>query len=179
MEYTILRSARKTVAIQILPDGRVVVRCPSRMPKREVEAFVASKRGWLESHLNRLGPKEPVLTEPERAELISRAKKVIPMRAAYFAPLAGVTYGRITVRSQRTRWGSCSAKGNLNFNCMLMLAPEGVLDYVVVHELCHRKHMDHSGAFWAEVERILPDYRERRAWLKENGNSLIARLPEQ
>ena len=82
----------------------------------------------------------------------------------------GVKYGRITVRRQKTRWGSCSSKGNLNFNCLLMLCPDFVVDYVVVHELCHLKQMNHSERFWAEVERVLPQYKEARKWLKENGN---------
>ena len=88
----------------------------------------------------------------------------------------GVTYGRITIRSQHTLWGSCSSKGNLNFNCLLMLTPPEVLDYVVVHELCHRKEMNHSARFWAEVEHVLSDYEIRRKWLRENGTALISRL---
>ena len=92
------------------------------------------------------------------------------------APLVGVSYGGITIRAQKTRWGSCSSKGNLNFNCLLLLAPAEVLDYVVVHELCHRREMNHSPKFWAEVERVLPDYDARRKWLKENGPGLISRL---
>ena len=89
----------------------------------------------------------------------------------------GVTYGKITIRHQKTRWGSCSGTGNLNFNCLLMLVPEQVLDYVVVHELCHRKEMNHSPRFWKEVEAIFPEYREARKWLKDHGGSLICLLP--
>jgi predicted metal-dependent hydrolase len=85
----------------------------------------------------------------------------------------GVDYRRITIRSQKTRWGSCSSSGNLNFNCLLLLAPPEVLDYVVVHELCHRKEMNHSPRFWAEVGRVLPDYKKRNKWLKENGSRLM------
>ena len=83
---------------------------------------------------------------------------------------------RLTIRHQKTLWGSCTPAGNLNFNCLLMLAPEEVRDYVVVHELCHLKHMDHSRAFWRAVEKALPGYRQQRKWLKENGHSLLARL---
>ena len=90
--------------------------------------------------------------------------------------MLGVDYGRIAIRNQVSRWGRCSSKGNLNFNCLLMLCPPEVVDYVVVHELCHRRHMDHSVAFWGEVERVLPDYKARRAWLKERGGVLIQRM---
>jgi len=87
-----------------------------------------------------------------------------------------VTYGRITIRNQKTRWGSCSSKGNLNFNCLLMLAPPEVLDYVVVHELCHRMEMNHSKRFWSLVETVLPDYREQEKWLKGEGAVLLRRM---
>ncbi len=113
------------------------------------------------------------LTDAERKELIIKAKAVIPQRVQYYAPIVGVDYGRITIRCQRTRWGSCSSKGNLNFNCLLMLMPEKVIDSVVVHELCHRKHMNHSAQFYAEVERVFPEYKKCRAWLKEHGGKII------
>lgn len=99
----------------------------------------------------------------------------IPKRVKTFAPIVGVDYGRITIRTQKTRWGSCSSKGNLNFNCLLMAMPEEIRDYVVVHELCHRKQMNHSDKFWAEVEKILPDYKERRKWLRDNGEKIMNR----
>ena len=119
---------------------------------------------------------QPKLTDTELRDLARHAKEVLPEIAAHYAPLVGVDYGRITIRAQRTRWGSCSAQGNLNFNCLLMLTPDDVMEYVVVHELCHRKEMNHSARFWAEVERVLPDYRRSRQWLKENGSGLICRL---
>ena len=108
--------------------------------------------------------------------LAEEAIAVIPDKVAYYAQKIGVTYGRITIRNQKSRWGSCSAKGNLNFNCLLMLAPEKVLDYVIVHELCHRKEMNHSARFWKEVEQVMPDYKERRIWLKTHGGVLIERM---
>jgi len=176
VSYRIVRTNRKTIAIQITPAGEVIVRCPARMRIGDIERFVESKRSWIESHLEKIGPRQPAFTEDELAAMAKQVKKIIPARAAYFAPLVGVSYGRITIRSQHTRWGSCSSKGNLNFNCLLALVPPEVLDYVVVHELCHRKEMNHSARFWAEVERILPDYRKSLLWLKENGTALIGRL---
>ena len=177
--YQIIRSNRKTISIQIVPPGQVVVRCPNRMKNEDVRAFVQSKRRWIETHLQKFSssPALPPLTPEQVKKLAAQALRVIPERVAYFAPKVGVTYGNITIRSQRTRWGSCSSKGNLNFNCLLMLAPAEVVDYVVVHELCHRKELNHSARFWAEVERILPDYKIRQKWLKDNGSSLIGRLP--
>lgn len=114
------------------------------------------------------------LSQEEIKELADRAREVFPPKVAYYAQQIGVTYGRITIRNQKTRWGSCSGKGNLNFNCLLMLAPEEVQDYVVVHELCHRKEMNHSHRFWREVEKIMPDYKVHRKWLKEHGGRIIA-----
>lgn len=176
--YKIIRSARKTIAIQIV-DGNVLVRCPNRMAAADIRRFVESKADWIEKHLSRAAdrPKLPPLTVDEVRALADRALKIIPQRVAHFAPLVGVSYNGITIRNQRTRWGSCSSLGNLNFNCLLVLVPPAVLDYVVIHELCHRREMNHSAKFWAEVEKFDPDYREHRKWLKENGGSLIGRLP--
>ena len=175
--YRVIHSARRTIAIQISPAGEVVVRAPMGMSGAAVERFVRSKTAWIEKHTVRQAPAELPFTDAEIRELARQAKASLPERAAYFAPLVGVTYGNITIRSQHTRWGSCSSKGNLNFNCLLMLAPEDVRDYVVVHELCHRKEMNHSPRFWAELARILPNYRQSQKWLKEHGRALIGRLP--
>ena len=181
MEYELIRSKRKTLAVQIKPDGSVVVRAPLRYPQREIDRFLRDRADWIRVHrekmLKRQAEKEehPVnaLTDAQLRDLKRRASLAFPERTAYFAPLIGVTYGRITIRSQKTRWGSCSAAGNLNFNCLLLLAPPEVLDYVVVHELCHRKFMDHSPRFWAEVARVMPDYRIHRKWLRDNGPRLM------
>ncbi len=175
--YCVKKTDRRTIAICILPDGRVEVRCPRRTPSWQVESFVRSKSAWIAKQLSK--PREAVqkLTTQELKELTAYAARQIPLRAAHFASMIGVTYGSITIRHQKTRWGSCSAKGNLNFNCLLMLAPPEVLDYVVVHELCHRKEMNHSADFWAEVAGAMPGYDTCRKWLKNNGAGLIARLP--
>lgn len=178
--YQIIRSSRKTLSIQISPEGTVVVRCPRKLSIRTVESFVEEKRPWIEKHLAlRLAqPQLPPFTPEELNALAEQSRQVLPERVAYYASLLGVSYGRITIRAQRSRWGSCSAKGNLNFNCLLMLTPSEVRDYVVVHELCHRLELNHSQRFWARVEGIVPDYKLHRKWLKENGSSLIGRLPK-
>jgi len=176
----IIRSNRKTVAIQISGNGEVIVRAPLRMPRAEIMKFVDSKADWIAKHQeairNRPQTTESVFSEAELQQLAAAAKEDMPRRVAKFASLVGVTYGRITIRTQKTRWGSCSGKGNLNFNCLLMLCPEDVRDYVVVHELCHLKEMNHSARFWAEVKKILPDYAARKKWLEVNGGALIRRL---
>ncbi len=182
-EITLIRSRRKSLAIEITPELQVVVRAPARMPVREINAFVQEKDDWIRAHLQRMAEKkrlreqcrEQALSKEELQELAAQAMKLIPQKVHYYAQIIGVTYGRITIRNQRTRWGSCSGKGNLNFNCLLLLMPEEVLDYVVVHELCHRKEMNHSARFWEEVEKILPDYRQRRKWLKDNGGRIMDR----
>lgn len=179
ISYTLIRSKRKTISIVIRPNGAVEVRCPKRCSKREAEQFVASKEDWIRKHLEVIAarPQCASLSGEELRSLAEDAATVLPDRVAHFAQKMGVSYGRITIRSQHTRWGSCSAKGNLNFNCLLMLTPEEVRDYVVIHELCHRKEMNHSAAFWTEVEKFCPDYRVHRKWLKDNGRGLISRLP--
>ena len=175
--YQIIKSDRKTIAIQIKPDGQVVVRCPKRMRIEEARRFVESKADWIEKHLANRQPQNVAKYTPQEIEqLREQARKLIAERVKHFAPIVGVTYGQIAIRTQHTRWGSCSSKGNLNFNCLLALVPPEVLDYVVVHELCHRKELNHSAHFWNEVERILPDYKTKRSWLKERGSGLIARL---
>ena len=105
--------------------------------------------------------------------MAEEALQIIPPRVKKYAELVGVTYGRITIRNQKTRWGSCSGKGNLNFNCFLIKAPEKVMDYVIIHELCHRIEMNHSERFWNLVEQVMPDYRVQKEWLKNNGMSLM------
>ena len=175
--YRLIRADRKTISIRITPEGEILVRAPRSMPAADVRRFVESKEDWIEKHLSARPPVQP-MTQTQLRDLADRALDIIPKRVAHFAPLAGVTYGRITIRNQRTRWGSCSAKGNLNFNCLLLLCPTEVLDYVVIHELCHRKQMNHSPLFWQEVERLCPDYRAHRDWLRKNGGALIAGMTE-
>lgn len=182
MKYNaeIRRSNRKTVAIQITQDRRVILRGPLFMTDQDAERILSEKSDYIEKHLAELMAQaeneQPKLSMEEINRLADNALKAIPPRLAYFASIVGVTYGKVTVRNQVSRWGSCSAKGNLNFNCLLMLCPPEILDYVIVHELCHRKHMNHSKDFWAEVEWAMPDYKEREKWLKDNGGAIIRRM---
>ena len=160
-EYELIKSSRKTLAAEI-KQGRLIIRAPHQAADDDIRRFIQKNRQWIETHLAKSRSREaaaesiPKLTPEELHNLAQQALKVIPARAAYYAPLIGVTYGRITIRNQTSRWGSCSSKGNLNFNCLLMLAPPEVLDSVVVHELCHRREMNHSQKFYAEVLRVFP-----------------------
>ena len=182
MEVEVVYSNRKSIAIQIKPNGTVVLRAPYGVPKKEINRILEEKRSWIEEHLQEVVKHQeqqravPEFSKEEINELANKALKYIPERVKYFAPIVGVNYSRITIRNQKTRWGSCSTKGGLNFNCLLMLMPPEVIDYVVVHELCHRKEMNHSPAFWAEVEKVLPDYKVAKKWLKDNGAELMSRM---
>lgn len=181
MEYQLIRSSRKTLAAEI-KQGRLIVRAPLHAGKDRIEAFLRQHRRWIEAHTASPPPSGPcasaaVLTEDQLRRLKDRAGQVIPPRAAYYAQKLGVTFGRVTIRCQRTKWGSCSSSGNLNFNCLLMLAPPEVLDSVVVHEVCHLLEMNHSDRFYAHVLRLFPDYQRWDRWLKQNGSGLMAMLP--
>ena len=153
--YEIVYSARKTLAVQVKADGSVVVRAPKRMAKYKIEAFLKEKQDWIHTHREKaLAAAEQKaanrLTEAERKAAVKRAAQMLAEKTARFAKEMGVTYGRITIREQKTRWGSCSSAGNLNYNWKLVLMPERVMDYVVIHELAHRLELNHSDRFWAE-----------------------------
>lgn len=181
-QIKIIKSKRKTISLEVRAE-EIVVKAPQRMSKQDIYAVVEKKRFWIEKNQKKLQERQAALaelepyTEEEIRTLAKKAKEVIPQKVQYYANEIGVDYGRITIRSQRTRWGSCSGKGNLNFNCLLMLMPEEILDSVIVHELCHRRYMNHSAEFYAEVERVFPAYQQCRRWLKENGSTYLSRIP--
>lgn len=179
MEYKLIRSRRKTLGLEI-KLGEVIVRAPLRCPKREIDRFLISRADWIAPRLaaSKAEAEKAAASpigEAEQEKLKKAAREYLPARAELYAQKLGVSFGSITVRCQKTRWGSCSKKGALSFNCLLMLAPPEVIDSVVVHELCHLKHFDHSPAFYADVLAVLPDYRRSEAWLKTEGRALIAR----
>ena len=178
ISYSVVRSDRHSCAVQVKRDGSVVVRVPRYMSQTDIAELVNRKSAWIiKTRAEVLAALErsaaPALTRQVVKELADRAMAVIPDRVRHFAPMVCVDYGRVTIRNQVSRWGSCSAQGNLSLNCLLMLTPAEVQDYIVVHELCHRRHMDHSAEFWADVERVLPGYRSSECWLKCNGGALI------
>ena len=174
------RARRKTLSIRITQEGNLEIRAPLGMPKGEIEAFLKEKAQWIETHRAKVlaeyaqGQEAP-LGEEEILTLAEQMRQRLPEKLNRHAASMGVTFGRVTIRCQQTRWGSCSSRGNLNFNCLLMLAPEEVLDYVVVHELAHRKQMNHSALFWQEVARECPDYKKSLRWLKDRGGALLSR----
>ena len=176
----LIRARRKTLSIRITQEGNLEIRAPLGMPKGEIEAFLKEKAQWIETHRAKVlaeyaqGQEAP-LGEEEILALAEQMRRSLPEKLNRHAASMGVTFGNVTIRCQQTRWGSCSSRGNLNFNCLLMLAPEEVLDYVVVHELAHRKQMNHSALFWREVERECPDYKKSLRWLKDRGGALLSR----
>lgn len=182
LKVQIIRSQRKTLSIQIDSHGQVIARAPIYMPEADIRKFIQEKEDWIEKHLQKRQIEKEALqeegkfTQEEIQKLANLATAVIPQKVAYYARLMNVTYGRITIRNQKTRWGSCTREGNLNFNCLLMMTPPEVLDYVVVHELCHRLEMNHSARFWVQVEKVMPDYKKHRKWLKEHGGKLMLRM---
>lgn len=178
-DYRIIRSRRKTISIEIDSNARLVVRAPMRVPLYEIRRFVNDKNSWIEKHIEKAKKRNEKRKDVRPLDLrelriiTEEALRVIPVEVERYAKIIGVTYGRVTIRNQKTLWGSCSSKGNLSFNCMLMKVPERVRDYVIVHELCHRREMNHSPHFWELVGSVIPDYKLCRKWLKEEGSLLL------
>ena len=137
-----------------------------RPKQEEALAFISSLLGTQKST-------DSKSVTPEITELTAKAKVELPVIVKKYADLMGVTYNRITIRHQKTRWGSCTKTGNLSFNCLILKMPETVRDYVIVHELAHRKELNHSTNFWTIVAEYCPWYKEAKQWLKENGQSLM------
>lgn len=212
ISYTLIRTKRKTVAIQVKSDGSVAVRAPQRLAKREIDRVVQQKEGWILAHQQRqqaqesfclsdgrlplLGGWLPItytdtktpfcsqgtcfLARGEEAELWEQAERLyrsiareqLERRVADYANRMGVHPTGLRITGAKGRWGSCSGKNSLNFSWRLILAPEHCVDYVVVHELCHILHHDHSTAFWQEVENWFPDWQQCREQLGQ-----LARQP--
>ncbi len=178
----VIRSQRKTACIEIGCDLSIIVKVPNHMSCLDIEAFITKQSAVIEKNIEVMKRRVKDRNDNEYAEafscqeiaaLIEEAYEYIPMRIKYFAEIMNVTYKKISIKNYVSRWGSCSAQGNLSFNCLLMLAPKCVVDYLLVHELCHRKEMNHSKSFWNEVEKYCPDYKECKMWLKQQGLRII------
>ena len=170
VEVQIIRSSRRSLGLQVKPDGTVCARVPMQVPDHTVREFIEGHTEWI------LKKRKLVLSRDNRPDIVylpevteesdrERIRIFIEEKVAHYASIMEVSYGRITMRNQKTRWGSCSSEGNLNFNCRLLFVPDRVVDYVVIHELAHRRFMNHSKSFWMEVEKYMPDYREQKKML--------------
>lgn len=184
VEYTVVKSRRKTVQFEVKPGGNIIIKIPSRMPMSALAPMIEDRRQWLyEAYMGQKDKEDLSLvrqnekSDPRLSYLEKKyrhaAKQYIYERVEYYLPLIGGHYSSIRIGDQKTRWGSCSSNKTLSFSWRLMLAPPRVLDYVVIHEICHLTHMNHSKEFWALVASIDPDYKEHRKWLKDNGDKLI------
>ena len=168
LEYEIIYSDRRTLSLNV-KGGALIVRAPRGAKRRDIEKLIADHTDWIEKHLARSKRKEALyssLGDEDIKRLKKLAKVTLPEKTRYFAELMGIKYGRITITSAKTRFGSCSSEGNIAFSYRLMLYPEEAIDYVVVHELAHRREMNHSPKFYKIVASVLPDYKYRKALLK-------------
>ena len=169
MSYTLIRSDRKTIAIYIRPGGVVEVRAPQRCSKSKIDQFVASKAQWIagKQALVLAREQEKIKLDPAlELQCRAQAKEILPSKVAHYESLMDVASAQVKISGAKTRWGSCSSKGNLNFSWRLMLADDNLIDYVVVHELAHLREMNHSPRFWAVVAQVMPDYKARQRKLK-------------
>jgi len=166
LPYTLIRSDRRTLAVEIRTDGTVAVRAPKYMPERQIRRFVEARKDWIETHVQKQLAKQRTapspLTAAEAESLRERAKAELPARTAYYAVRMGLAVPEVRIGSARTRYGSCTAKNVLHFSRYLMANEADAIDYVVVHELAHIRHKNHSPQFYAEIAKILPDWKERR-----------------
>ena len=170
MEYRIVRSGRRTLALEVGRDLTVTVRAPLHTKKAEIERFVLQHQGWLQKALSKQQSRSlniAAIGEEQLPLLKAAAEQYIPPRVQYFAKRMQLTPSAVKINSAKTRFGSCSAKNSLNFSCRVMIYPPEIIDYVIVHELAHIKHHNHSRAFYALIAEFLPDYKERILFLKE------------
>lgn len=168
VEFELVRSNRRTLAIEIKVGGKVLVRAPQKLDKKQIIKFVSSKYDWMLKSIERQkkNKKAATFTDEQLAKLKQSAKEIIPKRVQYFSKIMGLYPTCVKISSAKTRFGSCSAKNSLNFSFYLMLYPIDAIDYVVVHELAHIKHKNHSKDFYRLIEKVLPDYKNREALLK-------------
>ena len=169
-QYELIRSHRKTLALEITADCRVLVRAPMRLSQARIDAFVEQHADWIARHLERQRQRAetipPAPTQAEIEALKAKARAVLPEKVAFWSRKMGVTPTGIKITTARKRYGSCSGKNSLCFSCFLMNYPEEAIELVVVHELCHIKVRNHGPDFYALLEQHLPDHKERKKLLK-------------
>lgn len=171
--YELIRSRRRTLALEITKDCRLLVRAPMHLPKARIDAFVAQHEAWITRHLEqqrqRAAAAPPPPTQADILALKARARAVLPEKVAYWSKKMGVVPTGLKITTARKRYGSCSARNSLCFSCFLMNSPEEAIDLVVVHELCHIRHKNHGPGFYALLASVFPDYRERKKLLTMDG----------
>jgi len=168
IEYSLIYSDRRTLSLSV-KDGKVIVRAPRKTPRSIVDSFVKKHVAWIFRTLEKEEKRNEIfngLTNERILELKAVAKSKLAKKTEYYSNIMGIKYGRITITSAKTRFGSCSSKGNISYSYRLMLYPEEAQDYVVVHELAHVLEMNHSKRFYQIIEKVLPDYKQRIRMLK-------------
>ena len=169
--YKLIRSERRTLSMELSPEGDLILRAPRRMPLRHIEQFVASHESWIAEHREKIRRRAEFdeahfSDEVQIQSLITRAKAILPEKTEYWAKIMGVTPTGVRITRAKKRFGSCSAENRIAYSYRLMAYPEEAIDYVVVHELAHIRHKNHSPDFYAFIARFLPDYKAREAILK-------------
>lgn len=178
-EYTLIRSKRKSIALQVNHDAELIVRAPHFVPEAMIEGFIKQKQEWLEQKIaikkRQLEHKKEIYQDRSSQwykEKKKEARELFVQRIAHYEQITGLKVNRLRLSSAKTRWGSCSMAGNISLVWRLVMAPIEIVDYVIVHEIIHIRHPNHSKAFWDDVARIIPDYKKHRKWLKDNGYAL-------
>ena len=164
-DYTLVRSKRKSVAIQVDSDCNITVRAPLRISQKEIDKILLEKKSWLEKTIISQREKKKNIKEYSDDDiklLRQKAKEILPVKVEFYAKIMQVEPASVKINSAKKRYGSCSGTNNLNFSLYLMDKDERFIDYVVVHELAHIKHHNHSKAFYGFIERFMPDYKERK-----------------
>ena len=179
MRFNVIRSKRKSISLRLLSPDEGQIRAPLNMPQREIEAFVRARQPWIDARVRELARRASLAPfgEDELKSIKKRAQTELLPALRLRAAQMGIEAGKISFRFQKGRFGSCSSRGNISLNCLLVLMPPALMDYVIVHELCHIRHPDHSPAFWSEVAKYCPDYKKLRDETQKQGAELIARLP--
>ena len=163
------RRARRYV-LRVDADGRLRVTIPRGGSRREAETFAQRHADWIARQRGRLAHDSPSVQD--RRALREQASRELPPRLLELAACQGLVVSRVSIRNQRSRWGSCGRDAHICLNWRLVLMPATVRDYILIHELMHLRRMDHSPAYWRLVADAYPDYRVAREWLRRHGPSL-------